>query len=118
MTKLSRKTNPNGNNQYQNTPNEYMVTKDGKVYNFERELKGWNQNGYRMVTLDNKKIYIHRLVAEKYIPNIFNKSCVNHINGIKTDNRVENLEWATIAENNKHAKDNGFWVYNHPYKKK
>ena len=65
-----------------------------------------NSSGYKKTRWDGRNLYIHRLVAEAFIPNPENKRCVNHKNGNKLDNRVENLEWVTDAENLKHAKDN------------
>ncbi len=62
--------------------------------------------GYRMVGLNKDKLYtrrIARLIALTFIPNTENKPCVNHINGIKDDDRVENLEWVTISENEFHS---------------
>ena len=64
-------------------------------------------SGYVFTTLfkngKSKNITIHRLVAKAFIPNPLKKEQVNHINGIKTDNRIENLEWCTREENKIHA---------------
>ena len=69
-----------------------------------------NSYGYCKVSLwKNGKMRvksIHRLVADAFIDNPNNLPCVNHINGVKTDNSVENLEWCTYKENNAHAIEN------------
>lgn len=69
------------------------------------------KNGYLLVDLcksgSKKRISIHRLVAIHFLDNNENKPQVNHKNGIKTDNRLENLEWATASENQRHSINTG-----------
>ena len=76
-------------------------------------------NGYLKYELKNnntKKVFlIHRLVALHFIENIENKPCVNHKNGLKYDNNVQNLEWCSYKENNNHAVRNGLTKFT--YKK-
>jgi len=70
-----------------------------------------SNSGYLLVRLwvdgKGKNFLIHRLVALAFIPNDGNKPCVNHIDGIKTNNTVENLEWASYSDNIIHAHANG-----------
>ena len=92
----------------------YEVSNTGKVRNRKNgyELaKFQNRFGYITVCLnrDGKAIQqkVHRLVAEAFIPNPKNKPQVNHKNGNKADNTVENLEWVDQSENMLHASRNG-----------
>ena len=66
-----------------------------------------NGNGYRVVGFNvngkQKMFTIHRLVATTFIPNLNNYGYVNHIDGDKSNNRVDNLEWCTASENMEHA---------------
>lgn len=74
----------------------------------EKLLKFFKKgSGYFAVSLykdcKKKNTFVHRLVAENFIENNQNKKTVNHIDGNKFNNHVENLEWCTYSENHKHA---------------
>ena len=86
----------------------FEVTKEGKVFlNGVERTQSTHTAGYKIVSKNKKLFYVHRLVAETYIPNPNNCRTVNHKNGIKDDNRVDNLEWATRRKNCEHARLNG-----------
>ena len=96
----------------------YEVFENGEVYSkrLNKVLKpGIFGHGYELICIHylgkRKTLNLHRLIAKLFIPNPDNKPCINHKNGIKTDNRVENLEWCTYSENMVHATKNGLSRY-------
>ncbi len=92
----------------------YAVSKDGRVLSIRRRkvlTPKQNWDGYQRVQLwDRGKcefVSIHRLIAEAFLSNPEKKPLINHKNGDKSDNRIENLEWCTQQENIAHAWESG-----------
>lgn len=95
---------------------KYVITKEGLIINSHgRILSSYINGGYCIVKLNGKHFRVHRLVAEAYLPNPENKPQVNHKDGNKLNNNVENLEWCTQIENSDHARKNNLtnigWGY-------
>lgn len=97
----------------------YEISSYGRVKSFKSHPSGkilkpnLDSNGYPKISLSKKgakkDTTVHRLVAEAYLPRADGKTCVNHIDGNKANNRLDNLEWCTYSENIKHAIRTGLY---------
>jgi len=89
----------------------YTIDIDGNIWSKKKNRyirqsltwDGYNQVGLYIKPQVQKKIKVHRLVALTYLPNIFNKPCVDHINRNRSDNRLFNLRWVTYKENSQNC---------------
>jgi hypothetical protein len=103
ITRKIERTDP------KNIAKKRLFTYKGKLIPFWITKKGYCRCSISINGI-SKKYLVHRLVADAFITNNENKLQVNHINCVKTDNRVENLEWVTNYENYLHSVENGLQV--------
>lgn len=87
----------------------YLVFDSGVISNLHGKIMVGciDRCGYHEVIINSKMERVHRIIAECFIPNPSNLPCVNHLDGIKTNNDVKNLEWISYSDNTKHAYDTG-----------
>jgi hypothetical protein len=124
LKKYKMENESNKQTAYKINQGDYLIYQDGRLFNEKtKKFKKWSKdaNGYIRCTIWNSNMPItvsqHRLLAEMFIPNPLNKLQVNHINGIKHDNRIDNLEWVTQSENSLHSFANGLQKVTRPCKK-
>lgn len=101
--------------------NNYAISNYGRLKNVKKDkilTPVKNKKGYMEYTFcqnNTKKTFrIHRLVAYYFIKNVYLKPYINHIDGDKTNNNVENLEWCTAKENDEHARTTGLKTQEKP----
>ena len=96
----------------------YIAKDNGEIFDnkYNRPVCQWTDNvGYKQCILfkNGKRNYkrVHRIIAETLLPNPLNQKQINHINGNKKDNRLENLEWIDNSKNTQHAYDNNLYKF-------
>lgn len=97
---------------FEKVGDNYLVSNNGVVINIKRDIvmkTRFDKQGYEVLVLQLNgrptNCSIHRLVATCFLDNPYNLPQVNHIDGVKSNNIVSNLEWVTPSQNNQHAYD-------------
>lgn len=85
---------------------DFELINNTPIYKGKKLIVSSNSQGYPRVHINKKAYRLHRLVAIKYIKNPLNKRVVDHINGIKSDYSISNLQWLSYSENSKKSYDN------------
>lgn len=85
-----------------NNTKGYLASSLGRVKSPKGKICNFTINPYNTVTIGNKTYYVHRIIAQVFIHNSENKLLVNHIDGNKINNNIDNLEWVTHSENTQH----------------
>lgn len=85
-----------------NNSQGYLASSIGRIKSPKGKLCCFTTNAYNTVTIGNKTYYVHRIIAQVFIPNPENKLLINHIDGNKINNNINNLEWVTHSENTQH----------------
>ncbi|MFY7987654.1 MAG: HNH endonuclease [Flavobacterium sp.] len=94
-------------------PSGYLINVEGEILSPSKKIlkQTISNSGYKFINIKNKGYFTHRALAFAFIKKIEGKDIVNHKDGNKLNNNLNNLEWCTRSENIKHMYDNGLKQY-------
>lgn len=94
----------------------YIIRSNGTIYSLKRNrelVPSLGNHGYLVVNIGNGTQLLHRIIGEYFLNNEGDLPCINHKDGDKKNNNIDNLEWCSYSDNMKHAIENGLWNGNY-----